>query len=242
MISNNAYLHNTQTTQQSIWATSILMTTSITCFVNNVSHALQFANCICYFGKMNLTYISSKWNHAFRPYAQLRVNITRYHSNIHKKLKNHDQISRLSKSREDIASFVRFNRDFQAVSIDNYSDLFSKENNPEKSDHELEELRLRILQICAEYEKFLCTNKRVPASLSQDGMQIMLKCRTPEARQIFLIKSYFRDTVKIRGEVKKIVKRSLKLENQSLVDTSDFVPGCFTDKGKIRLFWWDFLF
>ena len=151
-------------------------------------------------------------------------------SKLDTKLKNIDQISTLHKSREDIASYVRFNRDFRVPSTDDFQELFSKSANSDKTEHELEEIRLKIGLICAEYEYFSFTNMRVPSALTCEDVRIMLNMNSNEARQMFFIKSYFRDTVRIRVKVKKIVKKSKKIEVNK-----EFMPGCFDGNGNFLL-------
>ena len=147
-----------------------------------------------------------------------------------------EQISLLVNSKqEDVASFVRFNRSIQWAKVENFSELYSKKSNPSKSDYELEELRLRIALICAEYDYHARLKMRVPAAISLDDMKIMLRMKSPESRELFLIKSYFRDTAKQRAKVKKAVKHELKVLNGAYSDQQLFVAGCFSTDGKIRV-------
>lgn len=152
----------------------------------------------------------------------------RHFSKLKSKLKNTEQICTLHKSSEDIASYVRFNRDFRVASTDNFQELFSKSANPDKTEHELEEIRLKIALICAEYEYLIITNTRVPSEIDIRDMQTMISLKSHESRQVFLIKSYFRDTVKIREKVKKIVKKNKKPER------TEFTPGCFSENGNYQ--------
>lgn len=158
------------------------------------------------------------------------VHLTRRHfSELYSKLKNTDQISTLHKSREDVASFVRWNRNFRAASTDNFQELFSKSANPDKTEHELEEIRLKVALICAEYEYLIITNTRLPAELKLEDMQAMIDLKNHESRQGFLIKSYFKDTLKIREKVKKILKKNRRPERMF-----EFTPGCFAENGKYQ--------
>lgn len=169
--------------------------------------------------------VCRKWANIRSP--PIKTTMIRHCSGFGNKLKNLSQIPTLTSTREDVASYVRFNRDIRVLTSDNYRALYSKTTNPLKTEEELEKIRLQIELICAEYQYFFFTNLRVPSILSHEDMLILLSMKSPESRQLFLIKSYFKDTDKIRSKVKKIIKQSQK----PVQFTSPFESGCFTPKG-----------
>lgn len=108
-------------------------------------------------------------------------------------------VDQINQSQEDVASFVRFNRNVQRISVEDFSHLYL--DQPES-----ERLKLLIDQICHEY-RYLCNvNMRVPSAISTDDMRKLVKMRNFEKRQIYFINAYFRDTVKVRSKVKNFLK------------------------------------
>src|SRR6218665_1269889 len=108
---------------------------------------------------------------------------------------------------EDIASYVRFNRNFVQPEIDQYECILE---DLKEDDHLLALKKAQIRLICSEFKYFSRFNFRVPTKLTIDDMKILLKCGLPEDRQIYFIKSYFRDSLKQRSQVRKAVNREIR--------------------------------
>lgn len=160
----------------------------------------------------------------------LRLILQRQCSGLSNKINNLAKVSQLRKTKEDVASFVRFNRNINRSGVEDFSILYLKDFNPDKTEHDLEEMRLHIAQICAEYEYFSYLNMRIPSSISLDKMQILLKL-SPESRQSMLVKTYFKDTFKIKRKVKNVIKRNDKIER--ILSSGELMSGCFSSKGNV---------
>lgn len=160
-------------------------------------------------------------------------NLSSKQSSISEILENPEQIYKLKVNpSENVASYVRFNRDIEKIKIDNFAILYSKLNNPCKSDYELEEIRLRIALICAEFEYICSQNFRVPSKMSVDHMRSMLKMVSPEVRQKFFNRIYFKDVSKTKIKLKKIIEKSEKIK------TNDFESGCFDLESQLQYGLW----
>lgn len=131
-------------------------------------------------------------------------------------LKDHSILDRLTKSSEDVASFIRFNRIIQPIDIERFRELVA----------DSKETELKIRLICCEYEYLCRLNSRTPSKISIENMKIMLNMKSSEQRQILLVKSYFRETVKMRSKAKKLIRRKLK-EQQSTSELSTDLTGIF---------------
>ncbi|KAJ6221960.1 hypothetical protein RDWZM_000505 [Blomia tropicalis] len=139
-------------------------------------------------------------------------NLSSKQSSISEILENPEQIYKLKVNpSENVASYVRFNRDIEKIKIDNFAILYSKLNNPCKSDYELEEIRLRVALICAEFEYICSQNFRVPSKMSVDHM---------------------RNVSKTKIKLKKIIEKSEKIK------TNDFESGCFDLESQLQYGLW----
>ncbi|KAH9423127.1 hypothetical protein DERP_007721 [Dermatophagoides pteronyssinus] len=132
------------------------------------------------------------------------------------RLKNHSILDRLTESSEDVASFIRFNRIIQPINIEQFRQHIA----------DSKEMELKIQLICSEYEYLCHLNSRTPSNISIEHMKIMLNMKSSEQRQIFLIKSYFHETLKMRSKAKKIIKKKLKEQN-STSESSIYPSGIF---------------
>lgn len=116
----------------------------------------------------------------------------------------------LTKTREDVASFVRFNRNIDRLDFEHYSSLFSPEANPEKNQHELKEIELKVKLICAEFEYMSIVSGRVPTSLSFEEMERFVNMDLTHKRQLLMTNIYSRDMIKVKDKVRTKIKQKLK--------------------------------
>lgn len=148
------------------------------------------------------------------------------------KLNDNSVIHKLTKTKEDVASFVRFNRKFKPINPEKFNDLYSPDSFPEKTSNELLERKKLIQLICTEYEYLCRLNSRVPTEISNEQMEKLMLLKNFIQRQIFLISFYTKESAKTKNKLKKGLKNKInpKDPNKEI--------GIFSSNGSIQYGLW----